>query len=91
MPGISRDNDTAGGDLVPSQGTVFANDNLVIVNGDTVSGHGPFPHIPQVIIASTNNVFVNVFVNDIIVANEGDPASICEEPSTGSSDVFVGD
>lgn len=87
MPGISRDNDTAGGDLVPSQGTVFANDNLVIVNGDTVSGHGPFPHIPQVIIASSNNVFVN----DIIVANEGDPASICGEPSTGSSDVFVGD
>jgi uncharacterized Zn-binding protein involved in type VI secretion len=40
-----------------------------------------------VIIAGSNNVFVN----DIAVANEGDPASICGEPSTGSSDVFVGD
>lgn len=87
MPGISRDNDSAGGDLVPSQNSVFANDNLVIVNGDTVSDHGPFPHTPQVIVAGSNNVFVN----DIAVANEGDPASVCGEPSTGSSNVFVGD
>ena len=29
MPGISRNNDTAGGDLVPSQGTVFVNNQLV--------------------------------------------------------------
>ena len=31
MPGISRNNDTADGDLIPSQTTVFANGELVIV------------------------------------------------------------
>ena len=36
MPGVSRDNDTAEGDLIPSQTTVFANDELVIVDGDDV-------------------------------------------------------
>jgi len=40
MPGVSRDNDTAGGDLIPSQSTVKANSNAIIVHGDTVAGHG---------------------------------------------------
>jgi uncharacterized Zn-binding protein involved in type VI secretion len=44
MPGISRDNDTAVGDLIPSQTTVFANNKLVIVDGDDVAG--------------SNNVFI---------------------------------
>ena len=30
MPGVSRDNDTAGGDLIPSQTTVFANGEEII-------------------------------------------------------------
>jgi hypothetical protein len=51
MPGISRDNDKAGGDLIPSQSTVYANNELVIVDGDAVAGHGDFPHIPQTVIA----------------------------------------
>ena len=46
MPGVSRDNDTAGGDLIPSQTTVKANDELIIVDGDGVAGHGIAPH-PQ--------------------------------------------
>jgi uncharacterized Zn-binding protein involved in type VI secretion len=87
MPGISRDNDSAGGDLVPSQSSVYANDEEVIVDGDTVSGHGLFPHTPQTIVAGSNNVFVA----DKPVVNEGDPASVCGEPATGSSNVFVGD
>ena len=51
MPGVSRDNDTAGGDLIPSQSTVKANDELIIVDGDGVAGHGIAPHIPQTISA----------------------------------------
>ena len=87
MPGISRDSDKAGGDLVPSQGTVFANNQLVIVNGDTVAGHGISPHGQQTIIAANNNVFVA----NKLVANAGDKASSCGEAATGSSDVIVGD
>lgn len=87
MPGIARDNDSAGGDLIPSQSTVFANNEEVIVDGDGVAGHGPIPHIPQTIIAGSNAVFVG----GIAVCNAGDKAAICGEPATGSSDVFVGD
>ena len=87
MPGISRDNDTAGGDLQPSQKTVFANNEEVIVDGDGVAGHGTPPHIPQTIIAGSNAVFIG----EIAVCNAGDKAAVCGEPSTGSSDVNVGD
>lgn len=37
MPGICRDNDAAVGDLIPSQSTVFANGEEVIVDGDAVA------------------------------------------------------
>ncbi len=87
MPGISRDSDKAGGDLVPSQTTVFANNQAVIINGDVVAGHGRSPHGQQTIIAANNNVFVA----NKLVANAGDKASSCGEPATGSSDVIVGD
>ena len=87
MPGISRDNDSAGGDLIPSQSTVYANSKKVIVDGDGVAGHGPPPHIPQTIVAGCNNVYIG----GIEVVNAGDPASVCGEPATGSGNVFVGD
>lgn len=87
MPGICRDNDTAGGDLVPSQSTVFANNQLVIVDGDTVQSHGLPPHGTQKIVAATKNVFVN----NIAVCNAGDKASVCGEAATGSTNVLVGD
>jgi len=87
MPGIARDIDVAGGDLIPSQSTVYANGELVIVDGDGVAGHGPAPHLPQTIVAGSNNVFIG----GIAVCNAGDPASVCDEPASGSSDVFVGD
>lgn len=87
MPGISRDNDTAGGDLIPSQSTVFANGELVIVNGDGVAGHGPIPHTPQTITAGSNKVFVG----GIAVVNAGDTADVCGEAATGSENVNVGD
>lgn len=87
MPGISRDSDTAGGDLVPSQGTVFANNQLVIIDGDTVAGHGRSPHNTQTIIAKNNNVYV---ANKLVV-NAGDVASNCNEAASGSANVGVGD
>lgn len=87
MPGISRDNDTAGGDLVPSQNTVFANNQAVIINGDTVAGHGDPPHQTQTIIAANNQVYVA----NKLAANAGDKASSCGEAATGSDNVGVGD
>ena len=87
MPGISRDNDTSGGDLIPSQTTVFANGEEVIVHDDGVAGHGVLPHIPQNIIAGSNNVFIG----GIAVCNAGDGNTLCGHTATGSSDVLVGD
>ena len=86
MPGICRDNDTAGGDLVPSQSTVFANSEEVIIDGDTVVAHGPAPHLQQTIIAGSDRGFVT----GEAVCNAGDVASVCGEAATGSTDVFAG-
>jgi len=86
MPGICRDNDTAVGDLIPSQSTVFANGEEVIVNGDAVAGHGLSPHAAPTMIAGSNNVFVG----GVAVCNAGDLAT-CGDAATGSSDVNVGD
>ena len=90
MPGISRDNDTAAGDLVPSQSTVFANGHLVIVDGDDVVSHAPCPvpasHCSATMIAGSNNVFIG----GKAVVNAGDSAT-CGHTSTGSSTVNVGD
>lgn len=83
MPGISRDNDTAGGDLIPSQTTVFANGELVIVDRDGVAGHS---HAPNNINAGSNNVFIG----GKAVVNARDLAD-CGHAATGSGDVNVGD
>jgi uncharacterized Zn-binding protein involved in type VI secretion len=87
MPGISRDNDTAGGDLIPSQSTVRVNSEFVIVDNDGVAGHGIFPHIPQTISATLQTT---VKIDGKLIVIEGDPADICGEPATGSSNVFIG-
>jgi len=87
MPGVSRNNDTAGGDLIPSQGTVKVNDELVIVDGDGVAGHGLPPHIPQTISATINST---VKINGKAIVVAGDPADVCGEPATGSSTVKIG-
>ena len=90
MPGISRDNDTAVGDLIPSQTTVFANNKLVIVDGDDVAGHPPGgvhsgTPLPTMIAGSNN-----VFIGGVAVVNAGDLAT-CGDASTGSANVNVGD
>lgn len=86
MPGICRDNDTAGGDLIPSQTKTFANNELVIIDGDDVQGHGPGEHGGPTMIAGSNKVFVA----NKAVCNAGDLAT-CGDPATGSSNVIVGD
>ena len=88
MKGICRlGKDSAGGVIVGSNqdGTVFANGDLVSVDADSVEGHGPAPHSAPVMIAGSNNVFVN----GIAVCNEGDLAT-CGHPASGSEDVIVG-
>ena len=86
MPGISRNNDTADGDLIPSQATVFANGELVIVDGDDVEGHGSGEHAGPTITAGSKNVFIG----GIAVVNAGDLAT-CGDAATGSANVNVGD
>ena len=86
MPGVSRDNDTAGGDLIPSQTTVKANDELIIVDGDGVAGHGIAPHLPQTISADLQST-VKIGGVDIVIA--GDDADICGELATGSDNVNI--
>tara|TARA_R110000796_G_scaffold77945_1_gene174163 strand:+ start:37 stop:303 length:267 start_codon:yes stop_codon:yes gene_type:complete len=88
MPGICRDGtDSSGGTLSASQSSVFANGDAVIVDGDAVAGHGVAPHIPQTIIAGSNNVFIG----GVDVCNAGDGNSVCGHTASGSSDVNVGD
>ena len=86
MPGVSRDNDTAGGDLIPSQTTVFANDEEIIVHGDSVASHGSSPHNSATMVAGSNHVFIG----DKAVVNAGDAAT-CGHTSSGSTTVDVGD
>lgn len=83
--GVCRDNDTAGGDLIPSQSTVFVNSEKIIVDGDSVAGHGESPHDSPIMIAGSNNVFIG----GIAVCNAEDLAT-CGDAATGSSNVFIG-
>lgn len=86
MPGVCRDNDSAGGDLIPSQTTVKANGEAIIVDGDAVAGHGIGVHAGPTMIAGSNNVFIG----GVAVCNAGDLAT-CGHAATGSPDVNVGD
>jgi uncharacterized Zn-binding protein involved in type VI secretion len=89
MPGISRDNDTAAGDLIPSQTTVFAEGEEIIVHGNSVVSHSPCPspasHCAATMVAGSDDVYVG----GIAVVNLGDSAT-CGHTSTGSTTVFVG-
>jgi uncharacterized Zn-binding protein involved in type VI secretion len=87
--GISRDNDTAVGDLIPSQKTVYANSNKVIVNGNSVVSHPPCATVPIHCSATMIAGSKNVFIGGIAVVNAGDSAT-CGHKSTGSNNVFVG-
>ena len=87
MPGICRDaDDAAGGALIKSQSTVFANGKNVIVHGDNVTPHGTGLHAGPTMIAGSDSVFIG----DIAVCNAGDLAT-CGHAASGSSTVSVGD
>lgn len=87
MPGICRDaDDAAGGALIKSQSTVFANGKNVIVHGDNVTPHGISPHDAPTMIAGSDSVFIG----GIAVCNAGDLAT-CGHAASGSSTVSVGD
>ena len=86
MPGITRDNDTCSADISPSQHTVYANNEKVIVDGDSVAGHGADPHDAPTMQAGSNKVYIG----GIAVVNAGDSCT-CGHTATGSSDVYVGD
>lgn len=85
MAGVSRDNDAAGGDLIPSQTTVFADFNLVIIDNDAVAGHGLPPHAAPTIPAGKQT---GVYANNKLVVIAGDDAT-CGHLSSGSGDVFA--
>ena len=88
MSGISRVGvDSAGGKIIGmlQDGTVFANGSNVSVNSDPVQGHGVGVHAGPVMVANSNNVFIN----GIMVCKAGNQAT-CGHPSSGSSDVIVG-
>lgn len=89
MPGICRVNKDIAGGVIAGQiqdGTVYANGYVVSVDEDPVTPHGIFPHSAPVMIANSKNVYIN----GILVCNEGDLAT-CGHPASGSTDVFVGD
>jgi len=86
VPGVSRDNDSAGGDLIPTQDKVYANGEKIIRDGDPVAGHGIAPHASPTMIAGSNNVYVL----GKAVVNAGDSAT-CGHTSSGSGNVNVGD
>ena len=89
MPGVSRDNDTAEGDLIPSQTTVFANNELIIVDGDEVEPHAPGGiHGPPPPTVPASGVNPNVYVENKLAIVQGDPAT-CTHETTGSSSVWI--
>jgi uncharacterized Zn-binding protein involved in type VI secretion len=82
MPGICRDNDTCGPyDLVPSQSSVYVNNELVIVNGDIV---GAPPHST---LSATGNSTVSINGKLICVAGDRDSD---DHVAVGSSTVSIG-
>jgi len=87
MPGICRDDtDSAGGKLIASQTSVFANGKKVVVNGDAVTPHGVGVHAGPTMIAGSNNVSIG----GVAVCNAGDLAT-CGHAASGSGNVNVGD
>jgi len=88
MPGVARKGiDAAGGVAIEGSDNVFVNGAGVVRNGDRVAGHGLPPHAPPPAMVAQCK---NVYVNGILVVNQGDLA-VCGDAIAGSSNVFVGD
>jgi len=57
---VARDPDTASGDLIPSTSDIFVEDELIILDGDSVASHGSGSHSnAKVDVTFTSDVFGN--------------------------------
>lgn len=95
---VSRDVDTASGDLIPSSSDIFVEDELIILNGDSVEDHGSGSHKNATVVVTFTS---DVFGNDKLVATdfeENDPATSaddqgdkasCGHPLTASQDTVT--
>ena len=85
MVGISTNIDSAGGLLIESQNGVTIEGNPVIVDNDSVTGHGLPPHASPTMVAGDHGIFIE----GVKVVAEGDFAT-CGHTSTGNVRVTVG-
>ena len=85
MPGATKNDDTAGGDIIATATKTYINGELAVLNGDSVASHGIAPHASPTMIAGTNNIYIE----GKEAVNAGDLAT-CGHAASGSSDVFFG-
>lgn len=87
MPGVSRVNqDSAGGLISQALATsVYVDGKNITVKGAQVTPHGSGAHAS----ATMSEASSSVFAEGIAICREGDKAT-CNDPTTGSSDVFAG-
>lgn len=84
-----NDPNTGGGKITSiPQGTVYANNRLVAVNGSKGTGHGTGRH--RTGAWKTQNGSSTVYVNSIPVNRDGDTDDCGHSRISGSSNVFVG-
>ena len=62
---VARDPDTASGDLIPSTSDIFIEDELIILDGDSVASHGSGSHSNATVDVTFTS---DVFGNDKLVA-----------------------
>ena len=86
MPAASVQGDNCVGAITP---TGYADWNgRVVVRGDTVAPHPPFPTLQPHCCAVTS-ASGHVLLNGIPVTVAGDPANACGHAATGSSHVIL--
>ncbi|MBT7082101.1 MAG: hypothetical protein HN929_11680 [Chloroflexi bacterium] len=83
--GASKNDDTAGGDIIASATTTYINGELAALDGDAVASHGIAPHAAPTMIAGSNNVWIE----GKKAVNAGDLAT-CGHAASGSTTVFIG-
>jgi uncharacterized Zn-binding protein involved in type VI secretion len=88
MPGVSRvSQDSAGGTIIGILApTVFVNGTNIVCEGAQVTPHGLGYHASPVMEEHSPNVYAN----QIPICRQGDVAT-CDDPATGSSNVFAND
>lgn len=83
---LGDSNDAGAAITEVAQGTVFANNILVAIDGSAVAGHGLGEHASPV----TANGSATVFIGGIPVNRQGDADSCGHSRAEGSPDVFTG-